>query len=191
MTLIGYMRVSTEDQKHDLQEQALLKAGVLSADIYQDTISGATTTRQEFDKALAHLMAGDTLVVWKLDRLGRGTVHLMSLVEGLVERGVGFRSLTEAWDTSTPMGKAMFRIGCVFAELERETIAARVKAGIAAKMQAGRKTWGKRPAREYSKDEILEAARSGLGQAALVEKFGISRSTVQRVLKKQKEKKYE
>ncbi len=111
-------------------------------------------------------------------------MHLIQLVESLVENNINFKSLTEAWDTSTPMGKAMFRIGCVFAELEKETIKMRIKAGIKAKMNAGRKRWGKLPQTDYNESDIVELADQGMTQRDVAKMLGISKDTVGRVLKK-------
>src|SRR5260370_37013709 len=101
MTNVGYARVSTKDQELQLQLDALKAAGVKPRDTYTDKASGKTSARPGLDKALARLRPGDTLVVWKLDRLGRPMVHLVTTVAGLGARGIGFKSLTEAIDTTT------------------------------------------------------------------------------------------
>lgn len=183
MTLIGYMRVSTDLQDMELQKAALLRAGVAETDVYSDTMSGSKRERPGLAEALARVQAGDTLIVWKLDRLGRGMLHLIEMVEELVGRGVAFRSLTEAWDTSTPMGKAMFRIGCVFAELERETITERVRAGVREKMRQDG-VWGKRPRVPYDAGRVLELRRDGKSVRVVARELGISSSTVGRVLRR-------
>lgn len=141
---IGYARISTDKQDHALQTQALHKAGCDR--VFTDTISGKTTTREGLDACLAALNEGDTLVVWKLDRLGRRVVHLKEMVEGLQERGINFQSLQEEINTKTAVGKLFFHLLCVFAEFERDLISERVKAGLAA-TRANGKTLG-RP-REY------------------------------------------
>ena len=124
--LIGYVRVSTNDQNTDLQRNALNCAGCEL--IFEDKISGTKSERPGLKKLLRTLSAGDTLVVWKLDRLGRSMRHLVILVEELRERGVNFRSLTDAIDASTPMGRFFFHVMGALAEMERELIVERTKA---------------------------------------------------------------
>src|ERR671935_669152 len=102
--LIGYARVSTNEQNLDLQRDALRKAGVAAKDIYTDKITGTTAQRPGLEQALSHLRAGDTLVVWRLDRLGRSLKHLIETVTKLEKRGIGFKSLTENIDTTPPGG---------------------------------------------------------------------------------------
>ena len=140
---IGYMRVSKSDgsQVLDLQKDALIKAGVDSAHIYEDRASGRLEARPGLTTTLKALRKGDTLVVWKLDRLGRGLRHLVNTVEELEERGVGFRVLTghgATIDTTTPAGKLIFGIFAALAEFERELISERTKAGLASARARGR-----------------------------------------------------
>lgn len=130
---IGYVRVSTNDQNTDLQRNALNCAGCEL--IFEDKISGTKSERPGLKKLLRTLSEGDTLVVWKLDRLGRSMRHLVVLVEELRERGVNFRSLTDSIDTSTPMGRFFFHIMGALAEMERELIVERTRAGLEAAMQ--------------------------------------------------------
>lgn len=134
--LIGYIRVSTNDQNTDLQRIALKSADCEL--IFEDRISGKTRDRPGLKKALRTLRAGDTLIVWKLDRLGRSMRHLVTLTEELRERGVNFRSLTDSIDTSTPMGRFFFHIMGALAEMERELIVERTRAGLAAAREKGR-----------------------------------------------------
>jgi len=129
MTTIGYARVSTEDQCLELQLTALRKAGC--DHIEQDHgVSGASTRRQGLDRVLAALKAGDTLVVWKLDRLGRSLAHLIELVATFKSKGIGFKSLTEGIDTSTAMGEFTFHIFGALAQFERALISERTLAGM-------------------------------------------------------------
>src|ERR671935_1915236 len=130
--LIGYARVSTNEQNLDLQRDALRKAGVAAKDIYTDKITGTKAERPGLEQALSHLRAGDTLVVWRLDRLGRSLKHLIETVTRLEERGVGFKSLTENIDTTTSSGKLIFHIFGALAEFERDLIKERTLAGLAA-----------------------------------------------------------
>ena len=139
--LVGYARVSTIDQNLDLQKDALGACGC--ARIFTDTSSGAKAARPGLDEALKHCRAGDTLVVWKLDRLGRSLPHLVETVRNLVDQGVGFRSLQEAIDTTTSGGKFVFHVFASLAEFERDIIQERTKAGLSAARARGRK--GGRP----------------------------------------------
>lgn len=134
--LIGYVRVSTNDQNTALQRNALDGAGCEL--IFEDKISGKTAERPGLKKLLKTLSCGDTLVVWKLDRLGRSMRHLVTLVEDLRERGINFRSLTDSIDTSSPMGRFFFHVMGALAEMERELIVERTRAGLAAARAEGR-----------------------------------------------------
>ncbi|MEZ5896958.1 MAG: recombinase family protein [Parvularculaceae bacterium] len=133
---IGYDRVSTVDQNLDLQIDALNAAGC--DEIYEDEgLSGVRAKRPGLEKALARLKQDDVLVVWKLDRLGRSMKHLIELTSALESRGVGFHSLSDAIDTSTPGGKLYFHLMGAFAEFERNLISERTKAGMAAAKARG------------------------------------------------------
>ena len=134
--LIGYARVSTLDQNLDLQLDALITSGC--EQIFSDKMGGAKT-RPGLDEALAFLRPGDALVVWKLDRLGRRTVKLIQLIEALKARGIGFKSLSNAIDTTTPEGMFIYRISSSFAELERDLARERTMAGLQAARARGRK----------------------------------------------------
>lgn len=138
---VGYARVSTADQNIDLQNDALTKAGCER--IFTDTVSGAKADRPGLAESLAFLRPGDTLTVWKLDRLGRSLPHLLETVRGLEERGIGFQSLQESLDTTTPGGKLVFHVFAALAEFERDVIRERTRAGLAAARARGRK--GGRP----------------------------------------------
>jgi DNA invertase Pin-like site-specific DNA recombinase len=139
--LIGYARVSTQDQTLDLQQDALNKAGCER--IFTDTASGAKSERIGLDEALSYVRTGDTLVVWRLDRLGRSLPHLIATITGLENRGIGFASLTESIDTTTSGGKLVFHIFGALAEFERDIIRERTQAGLTAARARGRK--GGRP----------------------------------------------
>lgn len=140
--LIGYVRVSTSDQNTALQRNALECAGCEL--IFEDKISGRAADRPGLKKLLRTLSDGDTLVVWKLDRLGRSMRHLVVLVEELRERGINFRSLTDSIDTSSPMGRFFFHVMGALAEMERELIVERTRAGLAVARSEGR-IGGRRP----------------------------------------------
>jgi len=139
---IGYCRVSTDDQNPDLQLTALKRAGCKQ--VFTDKATGAHIKRPELAKCLKALKAGDTLVVWKLDRLGRSLQDLIGLLDDLKTRGVAFRSLTESIDTATPTGRAMWQMVGILAELERSLIQERTKAGRAAAQARGVKM-GRKP----------------------------------------------
>jgi DNA invertase Pin-like site-specific DNA recombinase len=139
--LIGYARVSTADQTLDLQNDALHHAGC--SKIFTDTASGAKAERIGLDEALDYARAGDTLVVWRLDRLGRSLRHLIETITSLANRGIGFKSITESIDTTTSGGKLIFHIFGALAEFERDIIRERTQAGLTAARARGRK--GGRP----------------------------------------------
>src|SRR3954447_25614835 len=147
--LIGYARISTQDQNLDLQRDALEKAGC--EQIFTDRVSGTKASRPGLTDALSHLRAGDTLVVWRLDRLGRSLRHLIDTVTDLQARGIGFQSLTESINTTTSGGKLVFHIFGALAEFEREIIRERTKAGLQAARTRGRN--GGRP-KKLTKKQI-------------------------------------
>ncbi|MCV7419325.1 recombinase family protein [Mycobacterium yunnanensis] len=181
MAGIGYARVSTSDQNLSLQLDALREAGVER--VFSDQgVSGSTSTRPGLDACLDHLRAGDVLTVWKLDRLGRNTQQVLAVVEELTSREVGFRSITEGLHTDGPMGKAMLTIMAAFAQLERDTMIERTRAGLAAAAANGRK--GGRP----RKVDNADAARAqslrekGITATDVAKIIGVSRATVYRLL---------
>jgi DNA invertase Pin-like site-specific DNA recombinase len=181
--LIGYARVSTHDQTLDLQLDALKAAGCER--IFKDTVSGSTMERPGLSEALDFVRPGDTLVVWRLDRLGRSLRHLIDTLTGLSERGVDFKSLREHLDTSTSGGKLVFHMMGALAEFERDLIRERTQAGLAAARARGRRG-GRRPrltpkqvtmARALYKDKTnsVDDIRASLG--------GISKSAFYRNMK--------
>lgn len=187
--LVGYMRVSTAEQSTDLQRDALIAAGIDARNIYLDKASGNRDDRPGLDACLKALREGDTLVVWKLDRLGRSLRHLVAIVQELVDRRIGFRVLTGQGaniDTSTPSGKLVFGIFAALAEFERELIVERTKAGLAAAKARGRKG-GRRPKLSPT---TLAGARARLtadpllDRSGLAEELGVHRSTLWRALER-------
>ena len=133
---IGYVRVSDADQTEDLQLDALIVSGCVI--IYRDHgVSGAKSARPGLDQMMNDLRAGDTLTVWKLDRLGRSTIHLLSILDELRQRGVHFNAITQGIDTSTAVGRMIFGQLAVFAEYERSLISERTKAGMKAAKARG------------------------------------------------------
>lgn len=135
--LLGYARVSTEDQLLNLQRDALIKAGVEEGRIYEEQVSGVATKRPQLLECLRSLRAEDVLVVWRLDRLGRSVPELIKIMDDLHKRGIGFRSLSESIDTTTAAGKMVFHMLAAFAEFERNLISERTKAGLKAARARG------------------------------------------------------
>ncbi|WP_435947706.1 recombinase family protein [Dryocola sp. BD586] len=172
--LIGYVRVSTNDQNTGLQRNALESAGCEL--IFEDKISGKTDERPGLKKLMRSLSPGDTLVVWKLDRLGRSMRHLVTLIEEMRQRGVNFRSLTDSIDTSSPMGRFFFHVMGALAEMERELIVERTRAGLAAARAQGR-IGGRRPKltpEQWAQAGRLIAAGESRQRVALIFDVGIS-----------------
>jgi DNA invertase Pin-like site-specific DNA recombinase len=181
--LIGYARVSTADRSSDLQEDALKKAGCIR--VFVDQASGAADHRPELEELLEHLRAGDSVVVWWLDRLARSLRNLIELVRLLEEKQVGLKSLQESIDTATAGGKLIFHVFGALAEFERELIRERTKAGLEAARARGRK--GGRPS--VMTAEKLTAARklyeSGdQTMAEIARSLSVSRSSLYRALQK-------
>ena len=143
--LIGYARVSTQEQELALQLDALEKVGCQKSRIFIDRMSGSKEKRPGLDKCMAELQAGDTLIVWRLDRLGRSMGHLVSLIEDLKAKGIGFKSICDgAIDTTTASGELIFNIFSSLAQFERRLIQERTRAGLAAARSRGRKGGRKR-----------------------------------------------
>jgi DNA invertase Pin-like site-specific DNA recombinase len=177
---IGYARVSTDDQNLALQLDALKSAGCDR--VFMDKASGARLVRPGLEDALSHLRAADTLVVWKLDRLGRSVKGLVDLVNGLEARDVHFRSLTDGIDTKTPAGRFFFHIMASLAQMERELIVERTRAGLAAARKVGRVGGRKR----RMTDSKVRAARrllaGGTPPRDVAENLGVSVPTLYRWL---------
>lgn len=183
MALIGYARVSTSEQSAQLQQDALEAAGCWRT--YTDVSSGSLASRPQLDLLLDHLRPGDTLVVWRLDRLGRSVRNLIDLVQSLEERGVHFKSLQDHMDTSSPGGKLVFHIFASLAEFERDLIRERTQAGLEAARTRGRV--GGRPA-ALSADDVATAKRLHASKTVTVGEIGkilgVSRATIYRALGK-------
>ena len=180
--LIGYARVSTDDQNLDLQRDALQKASC--EQIFTDTVSGTKAERKGLTEALSHLREGDTLVVWRLDRLGRSLRHLIDTVTALQERGIGFKSLQESIDTTTSGGKLVFHIFGALAEFEREINRERTQAGLTAARARG-KTGGRPKALSEKQVQMCRnlAADSESSIEDICKTLGISRTTFYRYIK--------
>jgi DNA invertase Pin-like site-specific DNA recombinase len=180
--LIGYARISTHDQTLTLQLDALEKAGCEK--IFTDKVSGTKEERKGLTEALSHLREGDTLVVWRLDRLGRSLRHLIDTITELHARGVGFKSLTENIDTTTSGGKLVFHIFGALAEFEREIIRERTQAGLAAARSRG-KIGGRPKALTPKEVQMLNSMASdkSLTVADICNTLGIGRTTFYRYVK--------
>jgi DNA invertase Pin-like site-specific DNA recombinase len=156
--LIGYARVSSQEQELNLQLDALEKVGCSKNNIYVDKISGAKAQRPGLEKCLSALEAGDTLIVWRLDRLGRSMTHLVSLIEDLKQKGIGFRSICDgAIDTTTASGELTFNIFSSLAQFERRLIQERTRAGLEAARARGR-LGGRKPI-ENNNPKVLMAKK--------------------------------
>lgn len=179
--LVGYARVSTDDQKLDLQIDALKEAGCVK--IFSDKISGAKAERPGLQQALDFVRKGDTLVVWKLDRLGRSLKHLIETVNTLNDRGVGFKSLQEGMDTSTPGGKLIFHVFGALAEFEREIIRERTQAGLKAARARGR-LGGRPKAMDKTKLKIASTLMRDqtMSIKEICKEIGVSRATLYRYI---------
>jgi len=181
MALLGYACVSTLEQDPVLQHDALAAAGCVR--VFTDRASGALDERVELARVLDHAREGDTVVVWRLDRLGRSLRHLVDTITELEHRGVGFRSLSESIDTTTPGGKLVFHIFAALAEFERDLIRERTRAGLEAARARGRN--GGRPSVMTAEKlrvarELYEAREHTTAQIARV--LGVSRATLYRHL---------
>jgi DNA invertase Pin-like site-specific DNA recombinase len=178
--LVGYMRVSSTDDRQtvDLQRDALVAAGVDERHLHTDKAFGARDDRPGLKTCLEYLNAGDTLIVWKLDRLGRSLSHLLAIVIDLKTRGISFRSLTEQMDTTTPHGELLFSLFGALAQYERALTRERVMAGLAAAKRRGRQ--GGRPPMIDTEtlERITTALDSGAGKASVCRTFKVPRSTL-------------
>ena len=185
--LIGYARVSTQEQETHMQIDALRKAGV--KEIHEEKRSGGDRKRPVLAAVLARLHKGDTLVVFKLDRIARSLKHLLEILEQIEAAGAGFRSLTETIDTTTPSGRMMMQIIGAFAEFERELIRERTRAGIKAAKARG-VVFG----RNYGipleqQPEMMQRWRSGqFTKSQLARLYDVHISSIKRTIKRFEEK---
>lgn len=177
---IGYARVSTDDQNLDLQRDALRLAGVGA--IYEEAASGKDVARQEFNHCLKALRAGDTLVVWRLDRLGRSLQDLVRIVASLEENGVGFESITERIETTSAAGKLVFHVFAALAEFERNLIRERTRAGLVAARARGR-SGGRKPKLDARQIREIKRLMSDptIPVSQIAERYKVSRTTIYKV----------
>lgn len=177
---IGYARVSTDDQNLDLQRDALLKSGCSL--IYEEAVSGKNTERPELQQCLKAIRAGDTLVVWRLDRLGRSLTDLIQIISELEKRNIAFESLTEKIDTASATGRLVFHLFAALSEFERNLIRERTQSGLIAARARGRK--GGRP-KKLSQQHEREIQRlmddPGIPVKQIAERYGVSRATIYKV----------
>ena len=178
--LLGYARVSTEEQSLDLQVSALEGAGC--GKIFTEKKSGATVDRPALQELLSPLRASDTVVVWKLDRRGRGVKGLVDLVNDLEAKQVHFRSLTDSIDTSTPMGRFFFHIMSALAQMERELIVERTRAGLEAARRLGRVGGRKRRFSEKKAEAARKLLAAGTERSEVAQNLGVSIQTLYRWL---------
>jgi DNA invertase Pin-like site-specific DNA recombinase len=180
---VGYARVSTDQQTTDLQIDALKKAGCDV--IFEESASGSLRSRKELERALASLRPGDTLCIWKLDRLGRSLSHLLELAEELREQNIGLYSVCDNIDTSTPSGRVIYAVIGAFAEFERDSIRERIRAGIRAKKDRGEPT-GRRPVLNSTQiraaQKMIEGGESPTSVARVLK---CGRSTLYRALERE------
>ncbi|WP_242225363.1 recombinase family protein [Bacillus cereus group sp. BfR-BA-01380] len=183
--LIGYARVSTNDQNLDLQKDALKQVGCKR--IFTDVVSGATSSRSGLNEALGYVREGDTLVVWKLDRLGRSLKHLIETINTLNGKGIAFRSLQENMDTSTSGGKLIFHVFGALAEFEREMIQERTQAGLSAARARGR-VGGRPKVMDTTKVSMAKSLMKDPNYSTedICNTLGVSRATLYRYLQKAK-----
>jgi len=178
--LIGYARVSTDEQNLELQLDALKRAGC--GKIYQDAgVSGTVAVRPGLDGAFAALGKGDTLVVWRLDRLGRSLGHLIQTIGQLEKRSVHFRSLTETIDTSSSGGRLVFHLMGAMAEFEHALISERTRAGMKVARSNGRSIGRPPLLTSEQREEIRIDLRRGAKPVCLAARYGVSRKTIQRI----------
>jgi len=177
----GYTRVSTNDQDTQLQLDALKDAGCER--LYQEKQSGIKQDRLELQQCLKSLRAGDSLIVWKLDRLGRSLQHLIEVIADLESREIGFQSLTENIDTTSPTGKLIFHIFGSLAEFERGLIRERVKAGLVAVKKKGTRFGRPQALNDSDKDMALAMFNGGATKIAIARHFNVTRQTIYTLLK--------
>lgn len=177
MAKIGYARVSTNDQNLDLQHDALNKAGCMV--VYSDKLTGKNADRPELINCLKALRAGDTLIVWRLDRLGRNLRDLVLIVGGIADQGISFASLHESIDTGGAAGRMQLHMFMALTEYERELIRERTLAGLAAARARGRVGGRKRSLTEAQEREVRTLMADPLvSPSHIAERYGISRSTL-------------
>lgn len=186
----GYARVSTHDQKYGLQIDALKEAGCNK--IFKEKVSGSKTDRVELNKMLEQMRSGDELIVWKLDRLGRSLTHLVLIVQKLLDRGIGLKSLNDPIDTTSSQGRFVFNLFASLAEFEREIIRERTLAGLKSARARGRKGGRKPGLSDYAEKTAIAAEvlymEKSLSIDEICMKLSISKPTLYKYLRFRKVK---
>jgi DNA invertase Pin-like site-specific DNA recombinase len=183
---LGYARVSTIDQSLDLQVDALIDQGVEERDIFKEKLTGSRKDRPELDKLLQYAKPGDTIVVWKLDRIGRSLKHLIDIMEHLENQGIQFISINDQIDTTTATGKLIFHMMAALSQFEREMIIERTKAGLKAARARGK--LGGRPTKDTNSIELaLKMYDDKYPIEQIVKATGVSKTSLYRYLNKREE----
>lgn len=176
--LIGYARVSTEEQSLALQTDALKRAGVLADDIHVEKVSGVASKRPRLEDALSSLRPGDTFVVWKLDRLARSLTDLLRRMQQITDAGAGFRSITETIDTTTPAGRLIMHVIGAIAEFERDLISERTKAGTRAAQARGVRVGQPEKLTQKQKEQAQRMRDRRVSVREIASKFSVSAPTI-------------
>lgn len=179
--LIGYARVSTDDQKLDLQTDALVAHGVAPQDIHTDTMGGGNTNRPGFHHAMKALRRGDVLVIWKLDRLGRNLGDLIRTAQQIADKGAHFRSLTEAIDTTSPAGRLVFHLFGAMAEFEKSLIVERTRAGLVSAKARGRVGGRKAQITPEMRAKALAWLDDDVPVGEVAKRLGFTRTTIYKI----------
>ncbi len=176
--LVGYARVSTSEQSLDMQLEALRRAGVMDVNLHAEKTSGTSRKRPALELALKDARAGDVFVVWKLDRLGRSLRDLLNRIDELEKRGVGFRSLTEGIDTTTPAGRLIMHVMGALAQFERDLIAERTRAGVRAHMARGGTIGRKQVLGPKQKAQGLAWRKKGMSVIEIAKRLKVTPQTI-------------
>lgn len=176
--LVGYARVSTEEQNLDMQISALVNAGVHPDNIWSEHVSAVAKKRPELTKALADARDGDTFVVWKLDRLARDLSNLLEIMRHFDKAGVAFRSLTEGIDTATPVGKLLLHVIGALAQFERDLVVERTKAGVAAHRERGGRIGQPKKIEGKTHDKVVRMIKAGKRVVEIAAEVGVTPTTI-------------
>ena len=176
--LIGYARVSTRDQSVDMQLEALRRAGVPEDNLWWEVKSGVKAKRPRLELALAQAVRGDTFVVYKLDRFGRSMLDLIEKVQNLTDRGIGFKSLTEGFDTTTPGGRLLFHVIGALAQFERDLVVERTRDGMAAARARGSQIGAVKKFTEDMEKEAAAMMLTGMRPLEVAKHFKVTRATL-------------
>lgn len=176
--LIGYARISTAEQSLQMQIDALVKAGVSPDMIYSEQVSGVSNRRWQLDLAIKACQPGDTLVVWKLDRVGRSLLDLLARLKKLEDAGVGFKSLTEGIDTTTPGGRLIMHVMGALSQFERDLVVERTRAGVKAHIARGGRHGREKIMTADKCREALKMFKTGATTREVAKRFGVQPQTI-------------